>query len=117
EAQDYLKELGVKEPGLAALIHSTYHLLGLRTFFTFNEKEVRAWTIRAGDTAVKAAGNPYRFRARVHQGGDGELGGTGETRLGGARPGNGPLPNRGPRLCGAGRRRAAFQVQCVKRVE
>jgi len=56
EAQDYLKELGVKEPGLAALIHSTYHLLGLRTFFTFNEKEVRAWTIRAGDTAVKAAG-------------------------------------------------------------
>jgi len=56
EAEDYLKELGVKESGLAALIHSTYHLLGLRTFFTFNEKEVRAWTIRAGDTAVKAAG-------------------------------------------------------------
>lgn len=56
EAQDYLKELGVKESGLAALIHSTYHLLGLRTFFTFNDKEVRAWTIRAGDTAVKAAG-------------------------------------------------------------
>ncbi len=56
EAQDYLKELGVKESGLDALIHSTYHLLGLRTFFTFNEKEVRAWTIHAGDTAVKAAG-------------------------------------------------------------
>jgi ribosome-binding ATPase len=56
EAQDYLKELGVKESGLAALIHSTYHLLGLRTFFTFNEKEVRAWTIRSGATAAKAAG-------------------------------------------------------------
>jgi GTP-binding protein YchF len=56
EAQEYLKELGVKESGVSALIHSTYHLLGLRTFFTFNEKEVRAWTIRAGDTAVKAAG-------------------------------------------------------------
>jgi ribosome-binding ATPase len=56
EAQDYLKELGVKEPGFEALIHSTYRVLGLRTFFTFNEKEVRAWTIRAGDTAVKAAG-------------------------------------------------------------
>jgi hypothetical protein len=56
EAQDYLKELGVKESGLDVLIHSTYHLLGLRTFFTFNEKEVRAWTIRAGATAVKAAG-------------------------------------------------------------
>jgi GTP-binding protein YchF len=56
EARDYLKELGVEESGLAALIHSTYRVLGLRTFFTFNEKEVRAWTIHAGDTAVKAAG-------------------------------------------------------------
>src|SRR5215470_3825744 len=56
EAHEYLKELGVKESGLSALIHSTYHLLGLRTFFTFNEKEVRAWTVRAGDTASKAAG-------------------------------------------------------------
>jgi len=56
EAEDYLKELGVKESGVAALIRSTYHLLGLRTFFTFNEKEVRAWTIHAGATAAKAAG-------------------------------------------------------------
>ena len=56
EAQEYLKELGVKESGVAALIRSTYHLLGLRTFFTFNDKEVRAWTIHAGDTALKAAG-------------------------------------------------------------
>ena len=56
EAAEYLKELGVNESGLSALIHSTYHLLGLRTFFTFNEKELRAWTLRAGDTASKAAG-------------------------------------------------------------
>jgi ribosome-binding ATPase len=56
EGLDYLKELGVKESGVAALIRSTYHVLGLRTFFTFNEKEVRAWTIHAGDTASKAAG-------------------------------------------------------------
>jgi len=56
EAQEYLKELGVTESGIAALIRSTYHVLGLRTFFTFNEKEVRAWTIHAGQTAVKAAG-------------------------------------------------------------
>jgi GTP-binding protein YchF len=56
EAQDYLKELGVKESGLTSLIRSTYQVLGLRTFFTYNEKELRAWTIRAGDTAVKAAG-------------------------------------------------------------
>jgi ribosome-binding ATPase len=56
EGADYLKELGVKESGLSALIASTYRVLGLRTFFTFNEKEVRAWTIHAGDTALRAAG-------------------------------------------------------------
>ncbi|MGO8674560.1 MAG: redox-regulated ATPase YchF [Limisphaerales bacterium] len=56
EASDYLKELRLSESGLDALIRSTYRLLGLRTFFTFNEKEVRAWTIHQGDTAVKAAG-------------------------------------------------------------
>jgi GTP-binding protein YchF len=56
EARDYLKELGVSESGVAALIRAAYQLLGLRTFFTFNEKEVRAWTIHSGDTAVKAAG-------------------------------------------------------------
>ena len=56
EGAAYLKELGVAETGVDALIHSTYHLLGLRTFFTFNEQEVRAWTIHAGDTAARAAG-------------------------------------------------------------
>jgi hypothetical protein len=59
EAQEYLKELGVKESGADALIHSTYRVLGLRTFFTFNEKEVRAWTIPSGATAVKAAGTVH----------------------------------------------------------
>jgi GTP-binding protein YchF len=56
EAQEFLRELGLSESGLVALIHSTYRVLGLRTFFTFNEREVRAWTVHAGDTAVKAAG-------------------------------------------------------------
>jgi GTP-binding protein YchF len=56
EAQAFLKELGVAESGLGALIRATYHLLGLRTYFTAGEKEVRAWTIHAGDTAPKAAG-------------------------------------------------------------
>ena len=50
------KELGVAESGVGALIRATYHLLGLRTYFTAGEKEVRAWTIHAGDTAPKAAG-------------------------------------------------------------
>jgi len=56
EAQQFLSELGVKESGVGALIKSTYHLLGLRTYFTAGEKEARAWTIHAGDTAPKAAG-------------------------------------------------------------
>jgi GTP-binding protein YchF len=56
EAQQFLSELGVKESGVGALIRATYHLLGLRTYFTAGEKEARAWTIHAGDTAPKAAG-------------------------------------------------------------
>jgi GTP-binding protein YchF len=56
EAAQFLKELGVNESGVGALIRATYHLLGLRTYFTAGEKEVRAWTIRVGDTAPKAAG-------------------------------------------------------------
>ena len=56
EAKQFLKELGVEESGVGALIRATYHLLGLRTFLTAGEKEVRAWTIHAGDTAPKAAG-------------------------------------------------------------
>jgi GTP-binding protein YchF len=56
EAKEFLKELGVQESGVGALIRGTYHLLGLRTYFTAGEKEVRAWTIHAGDTAPKAAG-------------------------------------------------------------
>jgi GTP-binding protein YchF len=56
EAQEFLKELGVDESGIGALIRATYHLLGLQTYFTAGEKEVRAWTIHQGDTAPKAAG-------------------------------------------------------------
>jgi len=56
EAEAFLKELGVAESGMGSLIRATYHLLGLQTYFTAGEKEVRAWTIHAGDTAPKAAG-------------------------------------------------------------
>jgi GTP-binding protein YchF len=56
ETQEFLKELGVTESGVGTLIRATYHLLGLRTYFTAGEKEVRAWTIHVGDTAPKAAG-------------------------------------------------------------
>lgn len=56
EASDYLKDLGVAESGVGALIRAVYHLLGLRTYFTTGEKETRAWTIHAGDKAPQAAG-------------------------------------------------------------
>ena len=52
----FLEEIGLKEPALSNLIHAAYGLLGLRTFFTAGEDECRAWTIREGDTAPKAAG-------------------------------------------------------------
>jgi len=56
EADEYLKSLGVMGSGVGRLIRATYHLLGLRTYLTAGEKEVRAWTIHQGDTAPKAAG-------------------------------------------------------------
>ncbi len=56
EAVEFLKDLGVEESGIGKLIRATYHLLGLQTYFTAGEKEVRAWTIHAGDTAPQAAG-------------------------------------------------------------
>jgi ribosome-binding ATPase len=56
EAVEFLHELGVKESGIKVLIQRVYQRLNLRTFFTFNEKEVRAWTVPAGATAAQAAG-------------------------------------------------------------
>ena len=56
EGAEFLKEMGVSESGVGSLIRSTYHLLGLQTYFTAGEKEVRAWTIHVGDTGPQAAG-------------------------------------------------------------
>jgi len=52
----FLADLGLHEPGLDRLIRAAYDLLGLQTYFTAGEKEVRAWTIHKGDTAPQAAG-------------------------------------------------------------
>ena len=52
----FLEEAGLKEPGLNTLIRASFRLLGLQTYFTAGVKEVRAWTIRIGDTAPQAAG-------------------------------------------------------------
>jgi GTP-binding protein YchF len=56
ERGEFLRELGIEEPGLNRVIRGAYQLLGLRTFFTAGPKEVRAWTVRAGSTAPQAAG-------------------------------------------------------------
>ena len=56
DAEEYLASLGMEKAGLETLIKSGYDLLGLITFFTAGEKEVRAWTVEKGVTAQKAAG-------------------------------------------------------------
>jgi GTP-binding protein YchF len=56
DRQMFLEELGQTEPGLNRLIRSAFGLLGLQTYFTAGVKEVRAWTIRVGDTGPQAAG-------------------------------------------------------------
>jgi ribosome-binding ATPase len=56
EAREYLVSYGLKESGLERLISASYTLLGLMSFLTAGETEVRAWTIPIGSTAVKAAG-------------------------------------------------------------
>ncbi|HEX5831857.1 MAG TPA: redox-regulated ATPase YchF [Gemmatimonadaceae bacterium] len=52
---EFLASLGLESAGLDRVIHAGYHLLGLQTYFTAGEQEVRAWTIHRGDTAPKAA--------------------------------------------------------------
>ena len=56
ERADYLRELGLEEPGLNRLIRAGYELLGLITYFTAGPKETRAWTIERGTQAPAAAG-------------------------------------------------------------
>jgi GTP-binding protein YchF len=56
ERADFLKDLGLKEPGLNRVIRGAYELLGLLTYFTAGPKEVRAWTVHRGSTAPQAAG-------------------------------------------------------------
>ncbi|MFM7431893.1 MAG: redox-regulated ATPase YchF, partial [Gammaproteobacteria bacterium] len=53
---EFLKDLGLEEPGLNRVIRAGYALLGLQTYFTAGEKEVRAWTVKKGASAPQAAG-------------------------------------------------------------
>ena len=56
EAQEYLESLGIADSGVSVLIRSTYKLLGLASYFTAGEKEVRAWTFKIGMKAPQCAG-------------------------------------------------------------
>ncbi|ASJ72236.1 redox-regulated ATPase YchF [Granulosicoccus antarcticus] len=56
DKKDFLDEMNLDEPGLNRVIRAGYDLLGLQTFFTAGEKEVRAWTVHAGATAPQGAG-------------------------------------------------------------
>lgn len=56
EREEFLADLGLDEPGLDRVVRAGYRLLGLETYFTAGEKEVRAWTIPIGATAPQAAG-------------------------------------------------------------
>ena len=60
DREEYLKDLGLEEPGLNRLIKSAYKTLGLISFFTAGEMEARAWTIVQGQKAPEAAG-------KIHQ--------------------------------------------------
>jgi GTP-binding protein YchF len=56
EKLEFMEAMGLSEPGLDRVIRTGYDLLGLQTFFTAGEKEVRAWTVRKGATAPQGAG-------------------------------------------------------------
>jgi hypothetical protein len=56
DKDEFLKDMGMTEPGLDRVIRAGFNLLGLQTYFTAGVKEVRAWTIHIGDTAPQAAG-------------------------------------------------------------
>lgn len=64
DAEMFMQEYGISEPGLNRMIRLNYELLGLQSFFTVGEDEVRAWTVRKGATAVEAAGTIHSDLAR-----------------------------------------------------
>jgi GTP-binding protein YchF len=64
DREDYLTEMGLEEPGLAALVRAAFKLLDLETFFTLGPKQARAWTVHRGTRAEEAAGKIHSDFAR-----------------------------------------------------
>ncbi len=61
DARMFMEEYGITELGLSRIISNSYDLLGLQSFFTVGEDEVRAWTVRRGASAPEAAGEIIRI--------------------------------------------------------
>jgi hypothetical protein len=76
DRREMLDSLGMKDPALAAVARATYQLLGLQSFYTAGEKEIRAWPVVKGATAPQAAGVIHSdfergfIRAEIYQVGD-----------------------------------------------
>jgi hypothetical protein len=64
EADEYLREYGIEEPGRERVLQVSYEMLELQSFFTINEQEARAWTLPKGGTAFDAAGTIHSDMAR-----------------------------------------------------
>jgi GTP-binding protein YchF len=64
ETAEFLREYGLEEPGSWRVVRASYDLLGLQSFFTVGDDEVRAWTVRRGATALDAAGTIHTDLAR-----------------------------------------------------
>lgn len=64
EEPEFLQAMGIQEPARFRLVREVYDALGLITFFTFNENEVRAWALPCGATALEAAGRIHSDMAR-----------------------------------------------------
>jgi len=64
EKAEFLAELGIESPGVERLIRRIFKLLGMRTFFTGGDKEVRAWTLKRAGTAVDAAASVHSDLAK-----------------------------------------------------
>jgi len=56
DRNDFLNDIGLSEPGVNKFVRAAYQILNLKTFFTIGPDEIRAWTIKEGDNARKAAG-------------------------------------------------------------
>ncbi len=59
EQSEFMKDLGIEEPGRNRLISEAYSMLGLISFFTTGKDEVKAWTLRKGENAVDRRSDPF----------------------------------------------------------